>query len=327
VKLERYRQIAAELASEIENGKYRVGESFPIRSELAERFGVTRATVNRAMDLLIRKGLLTARRGAGTVVAAAEQRLKIAYVAPDWLMHYMPRSPRCTLTYVSQDDVFASKSKIRKLAEFDGVLWSHPDEEDIDKIIQISAQIPSVVVNRAVEELNYVATEYVDFFRHIVLERLKQHPDSTPYLLASRRGNRFIHDRRQEGYIAACRELKRFYEIVKLPDDFQEQFDIINQTLPQKAKQPLLVFADDWSHTGALIRWNLFQGFEWQKDIFYVDFDNTEHKHVWGLETTTILQDFDRLSDVALDALLRIIKNPELELQQYISPTLRPANT
>lgn len=64
----RYRWVADELRKEINDGTRRPGERLPTQGELAGHFGVSRATVIQALDLLREKGLIVTRQGSGTFV-------------------------------------------------------------------------------------------------------------------------------------------------------------------------------------------------------------------------------------------------------------------
>ncbi len=64
-----YRQLAAHLRAAIRSGELSVGATLPPERELAERFGVNRATVLGAYRELKAEGLLVARVGSGTWVA------------------------------------------------------------------------------------------------------------------------------------------------------------------------------------------------------------------------------------------------------------------
>jgi GntR family transcriptional regulator len=63
-----YAQIADELRDRIENGTYPPGDPLPSESKLAEEWGVTRVTINKAVTLLRASGDLKVRRGSGTYV-------------------------------------------------------------------------------------------------------------------------------------------------------------------------------------------------------------------------------------------------------------------
>ncbi|MBI4673061.1 MAG: GntR family transcriptional regulator [Chloroflexi bacterium] len=64
-----FKQIAAQLRQQIEQGKLRFGDVMPGERELAESFRVSRMTLRAAIDELVDEGLLTRQRGRGTIVA------------------------------------------------------------------------------------------------------------------------------------------------------------------------------------------------------------------------------------------------------------------
>lgn len=68
----RYSIIARQLASDIEQGKIRVGEMLPTESELTRDFGASRHTVRSAIKQLQNSGLVATRRGRGTEVISAK---------------------------------------------------------------------------------------------------------------------------------------------------------------------------------------------------------------------------------------------------------------
>jgi GntR family transcriptional regulator, phosphonate transport system regulatory protein len=65
-----WKSIAASLTTEIGEGHYRPGDKLPSEAELAQRFGVNRHTVRRALADMGERGMIHARRGAGVFVAA-----------------------------------------------------------------------------------------------------------------------------------------------------------------------------------------------------------------------------------------------------------------
>ncbi|MGE3620023.1 MAG: GntR family transcriptional regulator [Acidimicrobiia bacterium] len=66
----RYRAIADELRRGIADGDLRAGRLLPSEAELSARFGASRVTVRRALDLLREDGLVDARQGFGWFVAS-----------------------------------------------------------------------------------------------------------------------------------------------------------------------------------------------------------------------------------------------------------------
>jgi len=70
IELSKQFEIGEALRKELENGVYPEGSRFPSEGELADRFGVSTITVNKAVGLLIQKGYLarSGSRRSGTVV-------------------------------------------------------------------------------------------------------------------------------------------------------------------------------------------------------------------------------------------------------------------
>ncbi|MBF9047514.1 phosphonate metabolism transcriptional regulator PhnF [Rhodobacterales bacterium LSUCC0031] len=63
--------IRDQIAAEIARGHYRPGDRLPTEAQLAERFGVNRHTLRRALSDLAASGMVHARRGAGVFVHQA----------------------------------------------------------------------------------------------------------------------------------------------------------------------------------------------------------------------------------------------------------------
>ncbi|RST90434.1 GntR family transcriptional regulator [Vagococcus humatus] len=64
-----YLQIHDQIRTEIEAGKWQVGDRLPSERELAERFGVSRMTLRQAIQTLADEGVLERKIGSGTYVA------------------------------------------------------------------------------------------------------------------------------------------------------------------------------------------------------------------------------------------------------------------
>jgi len=66
----KYIQISETLKSEIENGRYKDGETIPTIRSLATRFSCSPQTVNKATSRLAQLGYLESRQGSGSVVSS-----------------------------------------------------------------------------------------------------------------------------------------------------------------------------------------------------------------------------------------------------------------
>lgn len=63
-----YHQVFLLLHQRILDGTYPLGSTLPSEAELCRRFGVSRITVKRACDEMVKRGLVSRRRGLGTMV-------------------------------------------------------------------------------------------------------------------------------------------------------------------------------------------------------------------------------------------------------------------
>ena len=66
----KYLRIHASLRDRITSGRWPAGSALPPQRELADEFGVSLMTLRQALQLLIDDGLIAARHGSGTYVAA-----------------------------------------------------------------------------------------------------------------------------------------------------------------------------------------------------------------------------------------------------------------
>lgn len=72
-----YHQLAELLAARIRAGDYPPGTRIPSEHQLAGIFAIGRPTARQAIDVLVRKGLVTRRRGSGTYVREPRQEVDL----------------------------------------------------------------------------------------------------------------------------------------------------------------------------------------------------------------------------------------------------------
>jgi GntR family transcriptional regulator len=72
-----YYQVCESLEEMIKSGEIRPNEQMLSEDTLAQRFGVSRPTINKAIAILIRKSVLSRERGRGTFVHSGEVRLTL----------------------------------------------------------------------------------------------------------------------------------------------------------------------------------------------------------------------------------------------------------
>lgn len=72
----RYQQIAADIASRIANGDYKVGDKIYARSALASQYGVSPETARRAICVLSDLQIVDSTRGSGVFITSYENAVK-----------------------------------------------------------------------------------------------------------------------------------------------------------------------------------------------------------------------------------------------------------
>jgi GntR family transcriptional regulator len=109
-----YTRVEETIAAEIAQGEYRPGDQLPTEDALLERFQVSRITVRRAIQNLVRRDLLEIRRGLGTFVLSPRieaELTKLTGFVED--MHAVGR--KATARVVGQDVVTASARVAERL--------------------------------------------------------------------------------------------------------------------------------------------------------------------------------------------------------------------
>ncbi len=113
-----YHQLLEVLKEDLATGNFQPGAIFPSESELIARFGVSRATVRKALEELELAGLITRIQGQGTFVRARmiEQELTAltGFVEDMIQMNYRPSAKVIKIEQVVADDKISSKLNLPK---------------------------------------------------------------------------------------------------------------------------------------------------------------------------------------------------------------------
>jgi GntR family transcriptional regulator len=104
-----------ELLDELLTGIYPSGVKLPNEAELAERWGVSRATVREAVGSLVEAGYLTRRHGSGTFVAGTLPRRHALDVSVSYTSMIREAGMEPGMTILHEEQVAASESEARLL--------------------------------------------------------------------------------------------------------------------------------------------------------------------------------------------------------------------
>ena len=287
----RYRKITSELENRIRSGVYQPGSALPPRVELMAEFSVARATIDRCIGELRRKNLVVSRHGSGTFVKnELHHPYRVAIVNMADLNVKLPESwdvksiPGAMLEH---------KSDWSTLLDFDGIIWRQPDNELNAAIEYLHGSVPQVIVNRTIPGEVCVSTDHRGAYYEITRERLAHLPESPVFLLQEPEASAPT-TYREAGFIDACRSAQRFYEIWRMPRKFDDKLAKL-EALPLSGKAPLLLLSTSMNNTGAVMWFARMHNLQWNRDIFYSDFDNNLTEYCWGVKVTSFIQ-----NDVAL---------------------------
>ena len=70
----KYEAIASDLRKQITDGVFTPGQQLALEKEMCTQYGVSRITIKRAVDELVKEGLVVKRRGSGTFVKSIEDK-------------------------------------------------------------------------------------------------------------------------------------------------------------------------------------------------------------------------------------------------------------
>lgn len=120
-----YQRVYAVLREEIDDGRYTPDSAMPSEAAFAERFGVSRITIRRTLDMLRIEGYVTRRQGVGTFArgpesAPATPRGFVANLADMWsqtvselLTYEAERAPRNIAALLELDEAMIVQKAVR----------------------------------------------------------------------------------------------------------------------------------------------------------------------------------------------------------------------
>ena len=157
----KYERVKRTLQQEIRDGRFAAGQKFLSDAQLMRRFNVSRATVLRAVEELVRGGILCRRRGSGTYVSSRVRygRIGLLIHGSDYCEFFSPFARRVShlcqrralgllFADLSDGPTLSRIGKVREVAAewvaqgVDGVLFQ--PVELVRNAAKINAQILSV---------------------------------------------------------------------------------------------------------------------------------------------------------------------------------------
>ncbi len=321
----KYQKIINELHTMLEQGVLKPGDKLPSREELVERYGVTRATVNRAVGELLREGLLKASQRGGTFVSdAPEIEEKAAFIVhiellmthlADWnsalnfysmfgrLFQLVPEEKRQILNVT---DVRRSPEILRSYRR---ILWNNLSREDFERAVQVVGDRSRfLLLNRYYPDCDFVSIHHRRAAFDLADAFLSNLPENTlvglldmPFV--EERSNRFVWTERRTGFMDACEKHRRFFRLIEFKQHNEaynrEQLAEFDSRRP--GTSPALLLSSSAEMTGSVLAFLKERSYRLNGDYFYGDFDNEESMQHYGIAVPTVVENFRHVAEVASD--------------------------
>ena len=319
--MKKFISIKEEILSEIKSGKLKNDEKLPVREELISKYGVTRATLSKALAELIKEGWLKAVRGQGTFVGSGPDKIRMALVCNFSFQEKTPNAPKFThmvdaLNYIlissfdGKFDFIDSQKAVKDMSfasSYDIVVWIMPDDQALSAIREYKHKV--LVINRYGSDLNFVSTNHRKAV-YDAAERLitKFGPDINLFYLDMGQDD-FVARERRAGFMDICRERGLFYSFCRIAREFQENVDNLMAIKLETGKANIIV-SPTASATGAVLRMAYLRNIQMGKDFHYSDFDNANSAENTGVAIPSVLQDYAAMGREAAAAMKNMIQNP-----------------
>lgn len=323
-----FRHIAQTVAEQIRSGRYKNGQRLPRRVDFAKQFRASRVTIDRSIQHLTTQGLVVSKRGSGTYVSIGnERRYKIAFLGLPPDCERIAPPDHCQIEIIDYQRL-EQPSQRAKLLDFEGLIWHWPDTWALPWIEEFQGRLPQLLLNREVASHNYVSTDHAGAIFTITSQRLQALPDAVPiFLQKASSAHSIVLGLREKGFVRACREAGRFYEILPLPSDFDQRIERLQQCGGEYPQRCLLIVSDSISPTGVVIHWVRTTGRQWKRDIYYSDFDDNLHRDTWGITVTSFLQNYSQLAALAIENLVALIEKQTESVAKLVPPRFIEGDT
>jgi hypothetical protein len=324
----KYLRVKTAILQDIRRGKRKLGDQLPTREALIRHFKVTRTTVDKALGELIREGVLKSSRRLGTFVAMPQPPLAVAVVSP--LAVDVVPSPKSepndlqrmfgtmmlqarAMQFKFLDDK-ALRGAINQLKAYEAVVWVQPDDQTLAGLSELGTTV--LVTNRYPENMNFVSTNHRAAMREVTEHYIKHcGPQSQIFYLDPLLPG-FVYRERKEGFIEACEKSRCFYRVCPVQGDFTAMHKTVTG-LSLNTRQPVLMISPIHSCAGAVLAAAREKALRFGKNFYYADFDNATSKERYGVQVTTIIQDYAAMGAAVVEGLADLVKKPVRKFIPY----------
>lgn len=302
MKIPKYQKVRDQILSDIHQGVFKAGECLPIREKLLKQFKVTRTTLDKALIELIRSGILQTSKRGGTRVATYPIRKKVAFMSPysnlsdlervDYssfqvILEFNKRAMVSNQLEIFHIDFGLINSSPEHLMQFDVIIAFMPKDEIILHLKSLKHK--TILVNRYVEGFRYISTHHANAMKEITNNLIQKYNKNSQVIYLDRDIENFITIERRKGFLTACEENEKFYQILKLED-----VQTFKKSLSEDKFKIIITPITINNIFNDLLK---DKRFIWGETFICADFDNYEAKHLFGHSIPTILQSFNLMGE------------------------------
>ncbi|WP_367971387.1 GntR family transcriptional regulator [Vibrio scophthalmi] len=88
-----YKKVMLELKSRIDSNEFTIGDTLPTEKELMAHYSVSRITIRKAIEELVKLGMVEKRQGAGSTIIG--KTMVGSMLSPEGSPHNFPKAQPC----------------------------------------------------------------------------------------------------------------------------------------------------------------------------------------------------------------------------------------
>ena len=314
-KVPKYQHIRDQLLEQIRSGALQEGDRLPVRSELIKQYQVTRTTMDKALNELIRLGILSSSKRGGTIVnGLPKARKRIAVVSrlsqaslvrhrgmPNDLQKMFASmilcgSERADVIFLDDEQV---RDELMQLNDYDFCIWVQPEQEMVEPLKPYLDRL--IITNRYFEGFHYVSTHHRAAIASVTETYIKALGADIDCYYISARHNFFIKQERLQGFIDACERCQIEGQVIDLPSEAAAAQDCL-RALDLNPNRTNVFISISSIHEPLVLEMAQQHGLERGANFYYADCDNDNISLGHRPAAITITQDYAKMGTVAMEA-------------------------
>jgi GntR family transcriptional regulator of arabinose operon len=341
-KLPLYLEIAEKLRQDMASGTVAVGERLGSQREFCQRFRVSAITVEWALRVLEKEGLITRKRGRGTFVAQRTRATPavrigvVGHVKTDWETNVYARTlfnaiqlqaleHGCLIRY---DEREADYADLLDRSEVDGLLIIAPFQPNLHPLRQLNSErhhyvvvgadwgvSPSVSVDN--RKGIYEALKHLAGLGHRHIAILT---DSVRSQDAAQRWQAYLDFHAERGWMIMPHWVAHL-------EDWSISDPVLENRLFERFfggdQRPTALLALGSNYAEDMIRVVRKHGLRVPEDVSIVGFDLPPSNPRLQRDLTAILQPIERMGRESLDLLIKRIQGRRIKVHTVLEPVLR----